>query len=104
MIPCIAQDGSYGFVDTLPPGAIEVPERPHPCCTWNGTSWVDDLAALWDEVRAARAPLLIEADHRYNRALDLGEPTPPISEYRQALRDITLQPDPRAVVWPTKPW
>ncbi|MGG4054103.1 phage tail assembly chaperone [Delftia tsuruhatensis] len=38
------------------------------------------------------------------RAQETGEPMPaPWLAYRQALRDITDQPDPLAIVWPTAP-
>lgn len=60
--------------------------------------------ALWDAVRATRAPLLVEADHQWNKAADLGAGTVAISAYRQALRDVTGQTDPLAVEWPIKPW
>lgn len=58
----------------------------------------------WDEVRRERAPLLQEADWRIQRAEDDGLDLAPLRAYRQALRDVTRQSDPAAVVWPPKPW
>lgn len=61
-------------------------------------------ATKWDGVRAQRAPLLERADIEFNKALDQGKDTKPISEYRQVLRDITKGADPALVVWPKTPW
>lgn len=58
----------------------------------------------WDEVRRQRAPLLLEADWRIQRAEDQGEDAAPFRAYRQALRDVTTQPDPHNVTWPAAPW
>ena len=58
----------------------------------------------WDEVRRARQPLLLEADWRIERALDLGDDAAELRAYRQTLRDVTKQPDPHNVAWPAKPW
>lgn len=58
----------------------------------------------WTAVRAERIPLLSEADHRINAALDQGEDATPLRAYRQALRDVTEQDDPLNVTWPAKPW
>lgn len=76
----------------------------------------DELAAIegmiascvgvpsWDKVRRERAPLLAEADWRIQRAEDRGEDAAPLRAYRQALRDVTEQPDPNHVAWPVQPW
>ena len=58
----------------------------------------------WAPVRGARGALLAEADWRIERAEDKGEDTATLRAYRQALRDVTKQADPRAVVWPVAPW
>lgn len=57
-----------------------------------------------DEIRNQRAPLLADADWRIQRAEDEGNGVEALRAYRQALRDVTAQPDPWAVVWPVKPW
>jgi hypothetical protein len=61
-------------------------------------------APSWEDVRRQRAPLLLEVDWRIQRAEDQGADTAPLRAYRQALRDVTTQPDPDNVEWPTKPW
>lgn len=61
-------------------------------------------APSWDEVRRKRVPLLADADWRVQRAEDQGEDTAPLRAYRQALRDVTTQPDPNDVTWPAAPW
>ena len=57
-----------------------------------------------DKIREVRAPLLIEADHLVNLALDKDLDIVPFRQYRQALRDITEHYQELAdVVWPVKP-
>ena len=58
----------------------------------------------WRSVRRLRAPLLIEADWRIQRAEDAGEDATALRAYRQALRDVTTQPDEDTPTWPTRPW
>lgn len=58
----------------------------------------------WDEVRRKRAPMLVEADWRIQRAEDQGDDLASLRAYRQALRDVTTQPDPDNVTWPAAPW
>lgn len=57
----------------------------------------------WDVIRDKRAPLLIEADWLVQRAEDQGVGVSEARTYRQALRDVTKQPDPENVIWPVKP-
>jgi len=58
----------------------------------------------WARVRYRRFQLLSDSDWRVTRAAETGVP---MSEawlaYRQALRDVTSQPDPFAIVWPAPP-
>ena len=58
----------------------------------------------WNDVRQERVTLLHEADWRIQRAMDDGDDITPLIAYRRALRDITKQESPSAVVWPEKPW
>ncbi len=88
--------------------------------TWSGTEWSvveltsDEIAAAtadqWVHVREERSDKLFEIDWRFLRNLSevrLGlTPTDDIAEldaFVQALRDITKQPDPYNVTWPTQP-
>jgi hypothetical protein len=61
------------------------------------------LQQKWDKIRQQRAPLLREADWLVSRAEDQGVGVDEARTYRQALRDVTKQPDPENVIWPTKP-
>lgn len=78
-----------------------------------GWSYVDgvfsppppDLDAMARDVRAQRDMLLAATDWRVIRATETNTPLSTEWEaYRQALRDITLQPGfPQTVTWPTEP-
>jgi hypothetical protein len=58
----------------------------------------------WVAVRARRDQLLAACDWIVVRAAEAGQPVAAAwATYRQALRDITLQPSPTAVVWPVQP-
>lgn len=60
--------------------------------------------ALWDQVRAERDRRLAATDWRVTVAAERGESVPSEWQaYRQALRDVTGQADPRSVVWPEPP-
>lgn len=68
--------------------------------------WVErpTVAAQWRDIRAERERRLAATDWRVAMATERGEPVPPQwREYRQALRDITEQPNPAAIVWPRAP-
>ncbi|MEZ9470440.1 phage tail assembly chaperone [Vibrio sp. nBUS_14] len=55
-------------------------------------------------IREHRAPLLVEADHLVNLALDSEVEITPFRQYRQQLRDITqTYKTLKDVVWPQKP-
>ena len=57
---------------------------------------------VWPVIRARRAVLLAESD--WTQLPDVPLPTKEAwAAYRQALRDITLQPDPHNIIWPTQP-
>lgn len=66
--------------------------------------WVPDAEAAWGAVRRDRDGRLAATDWVVLRSADRGEPVPPEwLAYRQALRDITKQPDPMNIDWPTPP-
>jgi len=62
-------------------------------------------AALARDIRARRAKLLNACDWVVSRAAEAGQPVPPEwAAYRQALRDVPLQPGfPDAIEWPALP-
>lgn len=63
-----------------------------------------DAAAAWAGIRYTRDSMLAASDWIVTRAIERGEPMPAAwSTYRQALRDITLQPDPFNLSWPVPP-
>lgn len=104
-----ALDGDLWWVDPvsrLPHAKPPRPDAPH--MTWDQQSraWRDMRTEeqAWASVRAERKRRLDATDWRVARAAELGEPLPaPWRAYRQALRDITRQADPRSVAWPEPP-
>lgn len=99
-------DPATGLVQDWQPPSPEATE-------WETWSWdastrrwvsVPTQATRWRAVRAERDRRLAETDWIALRGLDRGEPIPKSwRDYRQALRDITTQTDPDAIVWPTPP-
>lgn len=66
--------------------------------------WIDprDSAEKWQDVRKIRTLLLEQTD--WTQLNDVAQSVKEKwATYRQALRDITQQPDPDAIVWPSKP-
>jgi hypothetical protein len=58
----------------------------------------------WANVRAQRDAKLAATDWRVVSGVEQGQPMPQAwKAYRQALRDITKQADPKAIVWPVEP-
>lgn len=57
--------------------------------------------AQWSIVRQERNAMLISSD--WTQLPDAPVNAPAWAEYRQSLRDITLQADPFSVIWPTAP-
>lgn len=57
---------------------------------------------VWPIIRALRANLLVQSDWTQLPDVPLATKTA-WADYRQALRDVTLQPDPRNIIWPTPP-
>ena len=65
--------------------------------------WEDPRTAetQWPVVQAQRNALLSATDWVTARAYEQGEPVPEnYRVYRQALRDVTNQPDPFNITWP----
>lgn len=109
---------THYIVDGVPvPYSAEVAERrknrpQDPWMIWSilAGDWVDPRAenvrieSQWIKVREQRNSLLAQSDWTTL-------PDSPLSQeqkqqwivYRQALRDVTIQPDPFNIVWPTKP-
>ncbi|QFS66497.1 tail fiber assembly protein [Delftia tsuruhatensis] len=87
-------------------GLVEKPPRPSQFHRFDPQerAWKLDDGLAWSAVRGQRDARLAACDWVTLRAQETSEPVPaPWMTYRQALRDITDQPDPLAIVWPTAP-
>ena len=96
---------SYG-VDTLTGEPFEIPPRPTEdhIFSFKSKTWVSNVSydEMWGRTRARRDLLLSQSD--WTQLPDVPIPTKGVwAEYRQALRDITNQPDPFSITWPTPP-
>ena len=60
-------------------------------------------AVAMSRIRIERDKRLVELDVAFLRAVESGNDTAAIAAEKQALRDVTLQPDPLNIVWPTPP-
>jgi hypothetical protein len=96
-----------------------IPPQPTPGHTWNWATkvWEDKrtqaqreadadaaIRKLWDDVRRERHRRLAASDWIVARSMEAGMPVPAEwVAYRQALRDITKQPDPTNITWPQPP-
>lgn len=83
---------------------LDMPPRPGPQHTFDykAKAWSLSVENAWAAVRAERDRLLTATDWRLLRAAETGVPVEvEWLEYRQALRDVTKQPDPSAIKWPT---
>ena len=81
-----------------------VPITPVPAESMDIRFDIEELPAdtIWATVRAHRAVLLAQSD--WTQLPDVPLATKAAwAQYRQALRDITQQPDPLNIIWPTPP-
>lgn len=104
-------------IGRLPEGATvlpvkysdELPDAPTEALAWDGEKLVvADLKAaaapVWESVRSERDRRLEASDWRVlPDAPDTEGQKAAWTAYRQALRDITNQPDPKTIVWPEPP-
>ena len=85
---------------------VAKPPRPSENHRWELARkiWVPDHAAQWAVVRRRRDALMNNTDWLVTKATETGQPMPEgWAAYRQALRDITGQPDVWNIQWPTPP-
>lgn len=85
---------------------VEMPKPPSSNSTFDYVTkqWVDNrtVESQWVVVRADRNQRLASSD--WTQLADIPQTTKNLWEpYRQALRDVTLQPDPFNITWPTPP-
>jgi hypothetical protein len=115
-IPVIAGHEIVEWNDTLPQGQIRrdistgqfipLPQQPSPHHDWEQGGWADKATVeqKWAWVRHVRDALLAKTDWIALSATERGRPVDPdVRQYRQALRDVTLQPDPYSIQWPPIP-
>lgn len=87
-------------------GRVLPPTKPGDSYTFDQAtnSWVFSPELAWASVRVKRNKLLAATDWMVIKAMESGIALDPAwVDYRQALRDVTLQPDPLNIVWPTAP-
>lgn len=94
------------YHDTALNGPVDMPPQPSEYHVFDYASkqWAPDRAKAQEAMLYQRMKLLTASDWVTTRAVETG--TPASAEwlaYRQALRDITLQADPWAIVWPVMP-
>jgi hypothetical protein len=87
---------------------VELPPKPFDYSQFNYQTkeWFDPrtTASELEVVKYKRNTLLSGSDWIVTKAMDRGTPVPEDWRvYRQALRDITLQPDIFNIIWPTAP-
>lgn len=95
----------------VPGGLPPRPEREGVLFNVAAWAWEDEpvnaeerAAGLWAAARERRAALLTQSDWTQVTDAPLSPEARRLwAQYRQALRDITLQPDPANIVWPTPP-
>jgi hypothetical protein len=81
-----------------------VPDTPVPTDTLDVTFTVQarDADVVWPTIRARRDVLLAQSD--WTQLPDVPLATKAAwADYRQALRDVTAQPDPTNIIWPVAP-
>ena len=96
-------DSSY-YVEAGVPVPMPPKPSPHHVFDYTTKQWVDPRTpeTEWPQVRAERDRRLLASD--WTQLPDGPLATKEAwAAYRQALRDVTLQPDPFNIVWPTPP-
>lgn len=99
----VFEDGSYYVESGIP---VAMPPKPsqHHVFDYTTKQWIDPRTpeTEWPLVRAERDRRLLASD--WTQLPDVPLATKEAwAVYRQALRDVTLQPDPFNIVWPTPP-
>lgn len=99
-------DVTKQYHDTQTNKPVDMPECPSLFHTFNYVTkeWELEAESAWVMVRNRRDKLLSACDWVVVKAMETGQPVDPVwIEYRQALRDVTDQPDPTNIVWPETP-
>ena len=89
---------------TDPPEISDIPPRPSMAHDFDYSTkqWVLNVEEAWRRVRQRRVELLAACD--WTQLPDVSDGLRSAwATYRQALRDVTTQPDPMSIEWPTPP-
>ena len=87
-----------------PPAVADMPPRPSMAHDFDYSTkqWVLNVDEAWRRVRQRRGELLAACD--WTQLPDVSDAARSAwAAYRQALRDVTTQPDPMNIEWPTPP-
>ena len=100
--------GSGNVGDYIENGIVLTPSPSpslHHIFNYDTKQWYDPRTTeqLWDEVRTKRDKLLSSCDWTQLPDVPVTAATPLWVVYRQNLRDITLQSDPKNITWPEVP-
>lgn len=101
---CVASDVPFRVAGEVLDLGVAKPRGAVARWDWATREWVDARSTneVWMEVRSIRDGLLARSD--WTQLPDVPLATKEAwAAYRQALRDVTLQPDPFHVTWPTPP-
>ena len=97
-------NGEMVDMSTIPPSIIQMPPQPSRAHSFDyaARQWVLDADEAWKMVRQQRGALVLACD--WTQLPDVGDAQrAEWAAYRQALRDITNQPDPMSIQWPAPP-
>lgn len=109
-VPLMSSSERHLFVNGELVNTGQPKRPPAPWMVWDTQArlWVDGrteaqkTAEAWAGIRARRNELLAACD--WTQLPDVSSANRAAwAEYRQALRDVTAQPDPENVVWPVPP-
>ncbi|WP_159913011.1 tail fiber assembly protein [Pantoea sp. 18069] len=85
---------------------VDLPVKPgaHHDFDYSAKQWIFNAESAWAAIRLRRDQLMSASDWRVARATERSELLDQQwKSYRQALRDITEQPDPSNIQWPVEP-
>lgn len=100
----VSPESQYHDIPNNRPVDMPPKPSPHHDFDYRTKQWVANTDKAWAAARQRRSSLLTQTDWRVTKALETGDTlAQDWLDYRQALRDITLQTDPLALVWPVEP-
>lgn len=97
-------DDTKYYIENDKPVLMPVQPAGYYVFNYKTKTWIDPRTndSQWEQVKAKRNKLLFASD--WTQLPDAPQQNKQAwADYRQALRDVTLQTDPFKIVWPTKP-